>query len=103
MSPEQIAAIIGLVLSLAFDLVPGIKEWWESLSDERKRAAWLIGCVAIPGVLWGFACVGGLDPFGFEWGCDTSGFVDMLYLAFAAYGLYQGSHSVVKLVRSAKK
>ena len=101
MYPEQVTLIFAWILSLAFDLIPGVKERWEALSDERKRAGWLIGCLAIPGVLWVLSCFIGFDPMGYGWDCSVNGFVGMIMLALAAYGLGTGSHSVYKLVKSA--
>ena len=100
MYPEQITLIFTWLLSLAFDLVPGLKERWEGLADEQKRAGWLLGCVLIPGSLWVLSCFFGFDPFGYGWDCSVNGFTGMVMLAFAAYAIGTGSHSVIKLVKS---
>ena len=101
MYPEQVTLAFTFILSLIFDLIPGVKERWEGLADEQKRAGWLLGCFLIPAILWSLACFFGFDPMGYGWDCSVNGFVGMIMLALAAYGLGTGSHSVYKLVKSA--
>lgn len=36
MTPEGLSALVGLVLSLAFSYLPGLRNWFESLPSEQK-------------------------------------------------------------------
>ena len=36
MTPEQLASYIAIVLSLAFGYIPGLKNWYASLSSEYR-------------------------------------------------------------------
>ena len=36
-TPEFLAAVAGVVLSLAFSYVPGLRDWYEALAGEFKR------------------------------------------------------------------
>lgn len=64
MTPEAISATLAVVLSLVLAYVPGLKDWYQALANDRK--------VALTGVLIVLVGVGTL-----AYGCraDTTGIV----------------------------
>jgi hypothetical protein len=97
MSAEWIYAGLLFILSLVFDLVPVVKEWWEEQPTHIKRLGWLIGSFGLPLLLWVLNCYAAIELFGFTYVCDKDGLIQILKLGFAAYGLSQGGHSLAKL------
>jgi len=98
MTPELILAVLTFIMSLVFDLFPGAKNWWEDLPKETKSWGWLIGCLTIPVGAWMLHCYLNLTIIG-EYDCSANGFVLMIVVALAAYGLTQGTHKAIKSMR----
>ncbi len=67
MTPEQIAAIAGVVLSLAFSYVPGLKDWFDRLSGDYKRLVMLGLMFGVVAVIFGLSCAGLLATFACTW------------------------------------
>lgn len=86
---SAVAAILGILVSLALESVPGLREWWAPWPG--KRLAWLAGCLLVPLVWVGLAYLGapvGFAPIGpFIW----DGLYVVLSAAFAAYYAGQGT------------
>jgi len=96
MTGEAIFAALSFVLSLAFDLMPGLKDKWEALPEDKKDLGWLVASLGVPIGLWALACYAGVELFGFTYQCDTNGFVLILEVGLVAYGLAQGTHKIAK-------
>ena len=61
MSAEQLAIITGSVLSIAFQIIPGLKDWFEPLSSDLKRLV-IIGFLAVvAAAIYGLSCTPILD------------------------------------------
>lgn len=92
MSPEQLASIAGVVLSLAFSHVPGLSGWYEGQNSQAKALIMgaLLLVVAIGAYL--LSCAGPYDYFT----CDVAGgwtAVEVFILALVAN---QGVHLLDK-------
>jgi len=62
---EIVAVVIGAIVSLLFEVVPGLKTAWEAW--QWKRLTWLVGCFVVAfallalcyaGLSVGFTCAG---------------------------------------------
>ncbi len=61
MSAEGLASIAGVVLSLVFSYVPGVKGWFEVLDKAYKQLIMGILLVVVAVGVFGVACSGWLD------------------------------------------
>jgi len=93
MSPEQISAMAGAVLSLAFEYLPWVKDWFEKLSEIQKRYIMIGLMVGVVAVLFGYGCV---LPLKQVWACDAYGAGEAIVALLSAIVANQGIHLLVK-------
>lgn len=101
-SVETILMVVGGVLAVALEIVPGVKTRWQGLPDEAKRFAWLVGCFVVgvgPPVL---ACIGarlGLDlSASVAWmDCSVGSLGKGMEVAAMAYFASQSAHGATLL------
>ncbi len=69
MTPEILAAFVGIVLSLAFSYIPGLRAWFDLRTGDEKRM--IMGGVIIVAslILFGVACAGFATDFGLMLAC----------------------------------
>lgn len=83
MTPEQIAAVVGIVVSLLLEYLPVFKDWYNNLPDsQQKLVAVGIGALVVV-CAFGLGCTGLIEPY---WACEWLG-VWQAALAFLAYVL----------------
>jgi len=58
MTVELISAIAGIVLSLAFEFVPGFDKWYDALGPQVKRLFMVATLVVVVGGAFGLSCAG---------------------------------------------
>lgn len=90
MTPEQLAAIAGVVLSLAFSYIPGLKDWFDRQEGNAKRLVMLGLMLGIVAVIFGLSCGGLLSTFA----CTWLGAWDALYLLILAAIANQAAYSL---------
>jgi putative flippase GtrA len=56
MTPELLASIAGIVLSLVFSYLPGAKDWFEQLDGNYKRLVMLASLVVVALAIFGLSC-----------------------------------------------
>lgn len=61
MSSDKLSALAGVVLSLAFSYIPGLKTWFGGLSSTGKRLVMLAALLIVAGGSFGLSCAGVLD------------------------------------------
>jgi hypothetical protein len=79
MTSEQLTAIAGALLSLAFSYVPGLRSRYEPLSETTKRLVMLALLITAAASVYGLACT--------EWGvlmqigitCDKPGLLRLVW------------------------
>jgi hypothetical protein len=98
MTPEQLAALAGVILSLAFSYVPGLKDWFEKLDGNYKRLIMLGVMAAVVLVIFGLSCTRLLSTFQ----CSWLGAWDMLYLLILAAVANQTAYSLTPRARPLK-
>lgn len=80
LSPDNLAVVAGVVLSLAFSYVPGLGAWYNRQASDVKRVI-MLGVLALTcGVIVGLACAGVLS--GVE--CSRPGIIQMVEAFFVA-------------------
>ena len=87
MNADTLALIAGVVMSLAFSYIPGLKTWFGKLASERKQLTMGIVLVAVAGAILGLACAGVGGDLGIAVTCDRAGvlaFARVLILALIA-------------------
>ena len=61
MSSDKLSALAGVVLSLAFSYVPGLKTWFGGLPSIGKRLVMLAALLLVSAGAFGLSCAGVLD------------------------------------------
>lgn len=56
MDAELLSGIAGVVLSLAFSYIPGVKTWYDSLTGDMKRGVMALALLVVAGAIFGLAC-----------------------------------------------
>ena len=79
MTPEQITAIAGAILSLAFSYIPGLKQWYDRKNPEAKRLLMLGLLVVTVAGVFGLACSPWGDWAKIEVTCDAVGFAELVW------------------------
>ena len=91
MNAGLISTIIGIIVSVALETIPGLKKIWTNW--EWKRLALLVGFVLVPVATWLLACPAGLDV-GVVADCSTQGLLEWAVLGFLAFTGSQTSYLV---------
>lgn len=71
MTTEQIAVVAGIILSVAFEYLPRVREWYDNLDSTTKKLIMLgLGFVVVAGA-YGLSCA---QLFGVaDFTCDAEG------------------------------
>jgi hypothetical protein len=91
MSSEQILAIAGVVLSLAFEYIPGLHAWYNALTDDRQRGVMLLALALTVAGAFGLSCVGWLQLYV----CDQAGVQRAVIGFIAALAANQAMHRIL--------
>jgi hypothetical protein len=94
MTPETLALVAGIILSLIFSYVPGLNTKFAGLSSEIKRVIILGLCILVGAGAFGLTCAGFGSVVGAQLACTKEGLVTLfqsiVLVAIAnqsAYGL----------------
>ena len=91
--PGFILALAAGALALAFDYLPKLREWFDTLTPTHKRLLNLGLVLATAVVLFVGECAAIFDT---NLACDTKGGFDLLYMVFVALAVNHGVHEVTK-------
>ena len=94
MTPETLALVAGVVLSLAFSYIPNLRTRFAELAKETQQLVMLGLLVVAAAASYGLACAGILtDLFGISLTCDKAGMLGLIraliYAVMANQGIYQ--------------
>ena len=90
MTPESLALLSGVILSLAFSYVPGLRQWYDGLTPDRKRLVMLAALfVAVAGT-FALSCTG----YGDQFACTTAGAYDAVSVFLLAMVANQATYLV---------
>ena len=81
----------GVILSLGFSYVPGLREWFEALSGTKKRLVMLILLLAVAIGALALACKDYAVYLGFQASCDRGGIVALVRMFLVAMMANQGA------------
>lgn len=76
-SSELIVSIAGIVLSLLFSYIPGLRTWFAALVTETKQLIMLGLLVLVTGAIYALGCYGVLDT-GIE--CGKAGVIALVQM-----------------------
>jgi len=69
MSSELLAGTAGIVLSLLFEYMPGLHDWYNALADTKQKLIMLAALLLSAAGIFALACVGKYDLVT----CDVNG------------------------------
>jgi len=99
MSPEILAAVASIVLSLAFSYVPTLRTWYAEKAKEFQQLVMLGLLFLVAGAAYGLACAGVLnDLFGASLTCDKPGALGLVRSLIFAIVANQGIYSITPVV-----
>lgn len=99
-SPESIAMVAGVILSLLFSYIPGLRAWFDKFNAEQKRLWMLLMLALVAGSSFGLACGGILAGVA----CTTKGAVDVVWAFVLAVIANQSIYAISPQVgKSAQK
>lgn len=76
MNSGTLSATFGVILSLAFSYVPGVKGWYDRQDATRKRLIMAAGLVVIAGAAYGLSCAN--NPYLAFVTCDQDGIAGLV-------------------------
>jgi len=92
MTETELSSIAGIVLSLAFSYVPGLKGSYEKLSGDYKRLVMAALLLVTAGVVLGLSCTGVLANVE----CTQASALGLLKVFIAAMIANQGTYLLTK-------
>jgi hypothetical protein len=79
LTAQTLAIICGALLSLAFSYVPGLKDWFEKITDSNKKRGIMGILIILTGLaIFGLGCAGVLAKYLVTPVCTLTGFWDLL-------------------------
>jgi hypothetical protein len=96
MDATALAALAGLILSLVFSYVPGIKDWFEAQSMGMKQAIMGGLLVVIALVVFGLSCAGLGASLGIGVECSVAGAYGFLQVLIAALVANQSIYLITR-------
>ena len=80
MTADELSAIAGCVLSLAFSYIPGVKGWFDNLQPDQKRGIVALSLVVVALAIFGLSCGGIVATVT----CDQPGALGLVEMLIAA-------------------
>ena len=91
MSTELLVVLVGALVSLALEIIPGLKDVWSAWA--WKPLTLFVGFLIVPALVWALVCYGGID-IGLEVVCGVQGLLQGLWLGFVAFLGNQAGYTV---------
>lgn len=92
MTPELLASIAGIALSLAMAYVPGLNEWYNGLDKPGKARTMAILLIAAGVVIFGAGC---FNLIAIVVACNSTGALDLIKILVAALVANQGTFKLL--------
>lgn len=91
LTSEILVSIAGVVLSLLFSYIPGLRVWFGALVSEKKQLIMLAALIIVTGGVFGLGCAGVLD-IGIP--CDKGGVISIIRLLILALIANQSTYLI---------
>ena len=92
MDAKELGAIVGLLLSLGFSYIPGLKVWFDGKSSDTKQAIMGLSLVIVAGAVFGLSCAGVFDTVA----CTREGFIGFVGVLVSALVANQSVYLITK-------
>jgi hypothetical protein len=92
MTAESLSALVGVVLSLVFSYVPGVKDWFEGLQSGSKQALMGLFLIGASVAVYALACAGVYEGVV----CDQAGAIEFFKVLVAALMANQSVYLITK-------
>lgn len=92
-NPSALMLFLGIVLSLLFDYLPPLKNWFDNFSVDEKRKIMTLALVVVGILVYVGSCLGW---FVTNLVCAPQDIVNFLYSLFVAGAVNQGFHALTK-------
>lgn len=95
---EMIVAIAGVVLSLLFSYIPGLRVWFAGLVSEKKQLIMLGLLVLVSG---GFFALGCFDILATGITCDKPGVISLVFMLISGIVANQATYLITPIAKDA--
>ena len=92
-TPSALLLFLGIVLSLLFDYLPPLKNWFDKFSVDEKRKIMTLALVVVGIIVYAGSCAGW---FVTNLVCAPQDAINFLYSLFVAGAANQGFHALTK-------
>ncbi len=92
MTPEYLASVAGVLLSLGFAYIPNLRDWYDLQSPQRKAQVMALSLILVAGGLFGYACVNVATLLDAPITCDVPGAVSIIKVLIAALVANQAAY-----------
>lgn len=100
LSPELLVSVAGILLSLAFSYIPGLRVKWGQLDPDRQRIYMLGLIVLTAGAVFGLGCAGWLTV---NLSCDEAGAQKLIYMIVLGLIANQSAYQISPLPGDVKE
>lgn len=97
MTADRLAVLLGILTSLGFGYIPGLRAWYDTLAADRKAAVMGICLVLIAAAVAGLSCSGVVVTVS----CDKSGLLALFDALISALLANQATYLIA--VRPVKR
>jgi len=94
MTPEELAGLAGLLLSLVMNYVPSIGDWYAGMDTTKQRLVMLALLLVVSVSVMIGNCLGYGAEVGFIYTCDVPGAVELLRVFIAALIANQVTYAI---------
>ena len=98
MTSESIAATAGIVLSLSFSYIPGLKQWYDSQTPQTRSLVMLGALAVVSAAVFGLSCAGFAADLGINVTCDQAGAVGLVKAFFVALIANQATYTATRRI-----
>ena len=95
---EMIVAIAGVVLSLLFSYIPGLRVWYAGLVSEKKQLI-MLGLLAL--VSGGIFALGRFDILEVSVTCDKPGAISLIFMLVSGIVANQATYLITPAAKDA--
>jgi hypothetical protein len=99
LSPELLASVAGILLSLAFSYIPGLRVKWAAVEPDKQRLIMLGLVVLVAGAIFGLGCANWVVV---NLACDQSGIQKLVGIIILALIANQSVYAISPLPADVK-